>query len=106
MQTRKGKGIKKPVKSSKESKALREPAPEQIEFEDDVNVVPKIPKLEAKARKIGALRDEIKDLQAKEKGLSAEAIIIMHEHEIKVYDSRDGVHLRINESETLKVELD
>jgi len=65
---------------------------------------PRNAKLEQKGREIAHLRSRIKRLQEEEKGKTAEALVIMHEHEIKKY-SRDGVVLIINEKESLAVEV-
>lgn len=106
--TTKAAAKKKPAKKTKPVDDIdAKPAsfPDQLEIENDPNLVRKIPKLEVKAKEIANRRDRIKRLKEEEEGLTAEAIIIMHDHEIKAYD-RDDVHLRIDEKETLKVSVD
>lgn len=98
------KGKSKTANSSSDSiDNLPEKFPEQAELPEMETVAN--PKLEEKGRQIANRRDRIKKLQEEEKGLVADALVIMHDHEIKIYN-KHGVILRIKESEKLDVEID
>lgn len=103
--TPKTKKIAKP-KADKHVSDARDAKPESFPEDGDLPGMetPAIPSLERKGREIANRRDRIKRLQEEEKGLVAEALVIMHDHEIKVYSKHDVV-LRIDEKELLKVEV-
>jgi len=100
---------KKASKSRAKARKVADPAdaapekfPEQTEiFEQS----PRNARLENKAKLIANRRDRIKTLKDEEKGYVAEALIIMHDHEITNY-SRHGVVLRIKTDEKLDVAVD
>jgi hypothetical protein len=104
----------KPASSGKKDKKSRSVAvderdktPEKFEedgelFETQVNT---LPSLERKGREIADRRTRIAKLREQEKGLVAEALILMHQHEIKRYN-KHGVELFIDETESLKVTVD
>jgi hypothetical protein len=102
---RKGKSAK-PKKSSipTDSRDIKpESFPEQAELPEMETIAN--PKLEQKGKEIANRRDRIKKLKAEESGLTAEALTIMHQHEIRFYN-KHGVVLRIVDSEKLEVEVD
>ena len=77
--------------------------PEQQELEG--METPRNPKLELKAKEIAARETKVKKFNAEIKELRDEALLIMHDFEIKHYH-KYGVHLDIKSEEKLEVKVD
>lgn len=67
--------------------------------------VPRNPKLEDKAKEIATRETKVKKFQAEIKDLRDEALLIMHDFEIRHYH-KYGVHLDIKSEKKLEVKVD